>query len=217
MSIVLITILGSLVIPAILACVAYVQWRENHADRGSAKRNAAIRAVVAEENKALIATVTDHTTRFGQMVDHLGRIENLVKDVSTSQRESSDKISKMEVKVDMYWTSLEQLAMNSAKNLHQPDPRRAHIDHLLEAFMEGTLTPEERIELKKILVQIRNVEPNSPPLPFPVYPGEQTAAAILLSTMDIVDPTRMAALGHATHRNHSSTTTTTTTTTNGDS
>lgn len=216
MSLVLITIIGSLVIPAILASIAYFQWRENHADRGNVKRNAAIKAVVDNETRLLNATIQDHTTRLGQLVDHLGRIENLIKDVSTSQRESSDKISKMEVKVDMYWTSLEQLAMNSAKNLHQPDPRRAHVDHLLEAFMEGTLTPAERIELRKVLVQIRNVEPNSPPLDFPVYPGEQAAAAILLSTMDIVDPTRMAALGHSTHRNHGtaeSTTTATTTTT----
>lgn len=200
----LVIVIVPVVVGILAFLVAYVQWRETHADRAGTKLTATIKTVVSAENKPIDDRMQDHTTRITQMGDRLIRIEDMMKDFSTSQRASAEKISKMEVKVDMYWTSFEQAAIGAAKILHQPDPRRAHIDHLLEAFMEGTLTSDERIELKKILVQIRNFEPSQPPMDFPVYPGEQTAAAILLSTMDLVDPNRMAALGHSTHRNHGS-------------
>lgn len=206
-------VIGTIVIPAILAfcaivgfVVAYIQWRENHSDRSNSRLKSTIKQVILDENKNIELQLTDHTSRLTQSGDRLGRIESMLKDMFTEQRSANDKITQMEVKVGLYWSSLEQTAMNAAKTLHQPDPARAHIDKLLEAFMEGTLTTAERIELRKVLVIIRNYEPNgTQQLDFPVHPGEQTAAAILLSTMDLVDPTRMASLGHAEHRNHRST------------
>lgn len=195
------------IVVAVIACcslvVSFVQWRENHSTHMGGKLRETIKTVVQEEIKPVDERVQDHTARFVQSGERLNRIEDLLKDIAGQQRTFADTLAKMGVKVDMYWTSLEALAMNSAKNLHQPDPRRAHVDKLLEAFMEGTLTPEERIELRKTLVTIRNYEPNgTTQLDFPVHPGEQTAAAILLSTMDLVDPVRMASLGHSVHRNH---------------
>lgn len=204
MSAFLIALIGSIVIPLLLGLITYMQWRENHGDRLRSKMDAVIKSVVSDETKPLASSITDHTARLGQLVDHLGRIEGLIKDVSTSQRKTSDEMIEVRTRLTMFGSAVEQLAMNAAKNLHQPNPLRAHVDHLLEAFMEGTLTPEERIELRKVLVKIRNFEPSGEPLEFPVYPGEQTAAAILLSTMDIVAPGRMASMGHAVHRNHSS-------------
>jgi hypothetical protein len=180
--------------------VAYIQWRENHSDRISGKLSHTIKTVVQQENESLKTAIVDHAPRLTQTGDRLNRIEDLLKSISADQRGLTEAQTKMGVKVDMYWTTLEALAMNSAKGLHQPDSRRRHIDSLLESFMEGVLTDSERIELKKILVQIRNYEPGGPELGFPVYPGEHTLAAILLSTMDVVSPAKMAVLGHAAHR-----------------
>ena len=180
--------------------VAYIQWRENHSDRISGKLSHTVKTIIQQESEPIKAAVSDHSVRLTQTGDRLNRIEELLKDIAQDQRQSNDTVTKMGVKVDMYWASLEALAMNSAKGLHQPDPRRQRIDDLLEAFMEGVLTDSERIELKKILVQIRNYEPEGPDLEFPVYPGEHTLAAILLSTIDMVDPARIALLGHAAHR-----------------
>lgn len=202
----LIVAIISVAVVAISVLVAYLQWRENHSDRKVSKLEHVMKEIaqneIKEELGPLATVVNDHTIRMTQNGSRLNRIEDLLKEISSNQRDFADKQSQMGVKVDMYWTTLEQLAMNSAKGLHQPDPRRAHIDHLLEAFMEGTLTPEERLELKKILIQIRNFEPHKPSedIKFPVYPGEQTFATILLSTMDVVDPRKMASMGHASHR-----------------
>lgn len=92
-------------------------------------------------------------------------------------------------------------SMDAAKVLHQPDPLRQPVDDLLEAYMEGTLTAEERIQLKKYLVTIRNYVPGVSPYPgFPIRDGEQYVAASLLRTMDLVNPEIIAAMGHAAHR-----------------
>jgi len=190
----------SLACTIVLAAIAYIQWRENHSDRKGSRFDSRVKTLVQEQFKPLEERLGDHTLRLTQSGDRLNRIETLLKDISTDQRVFADTMAQMGVKVDMYWHTLEALAMNSAKGLHQPDPRRSHIDALLEAFMEGTLTPAERIELKKVLVKIRNYEPGTVQLDFPIHPGEQTYAAILLSTMDLVDPRKIAAMGHAAHR-----------------
>lgn len=150
------------------------------------------------ESEPLKEILYAHTTRLAQDGDRLGRIEAMQKENGDELRSIAEKLAGIDVKVGFYW---EQQAMNAAKQLHQPDPRRAHIDTLLEAFMEGTLTSDERIELKKELVKMRNYEPGQD-LGYPVNAVDPTNAAILLGTMDLVNPQRMAVLGHATHRNH---------------
>lgn len=196
----------SVVVVCFSVAVAYIQYRDNHRTNENHDLHELIREIAQEvatqSNEPLKTLIADHTTRLTQTGDRLNRVEDLMKGNSTDLRSAIDTMNKMGVKVDMYWTTLETLAINAAKGLHQPDPRRARIDHLLEAFMEGTLTAEERIDLKKLLVLIRNYDPGTSHLNFPVYPGEQTAAAILLSTMDVVDPARMATYGHAAHRSH---------------
>lgn len=201
---ILIAVIGS-VVSVLGLLLVYFQWRESHSDRLGSKLTNTVKTIIAAESKPLDDRIADHTLRLGQAGDRLSRIEKALEDILGQNRAMADQMARMGVKVDVYWTTLEALAMNSAKQIHQPDPARAHVDKLLEAFMEGTLTDAERIELRKILVVIRNYEPNgTTPLDFPVHPGEQTAAAILLSTMDLVDPSRMAALGHSAHRNHGS-------------
>lgn len=204
MSVAVIISLIAVILVAFSATVAYVQYRENHRTKIDDSLHDVIREIAKQANEPLQAQLTDHTLRLTQTGDRLNRMESLMVTNGTDLRAAIDTLTKQGVKVDMYWSTLESLAMNAAKGLHQPDPRRARVDHLLEAFMEGTLTDGERIDLKKYLVLIRNYEPGITRLDFPVYPGEQTFATILLSTIDIVDPVRMAAFGHAMHRNHKS-------------
>lgn len=180
--------------------VAQRQYKLNRSQHVDTELHEAIKQVVKEVVEPLKESINSNNAQWSQHGDRLNRVETAVTANSADLRVVTDTLSKMGVKVDMYWNSLEQLAMNAAKGLHQPDPARARVDHLLEAFMEGTLTGDENTELKKLLVKIRNYEASGPPLEFPVHPGEQTFAAILLSTMDLVDPTRMAAMGHTTHR-----------------
>lgn len=200
----------SVALVAFTLIIAYQQWRENHSDRIEGKLGSRIKAIVQTETDPIRTSVIDHTIRLTQAGDRLNRMEELLKEIGTFQRELADSQAKMGVKVDVYWTSI---AMNAAKGLHQPDPLRAHIDQLLESFMEGTLTDSERTELKKLLIKIRNFEPSRDPaenydravrqLGFPVFAGEQTHATILLSTMDLVNPRQLAAMGHAEHRAYS--------------
>jgi hypothetical protein len=196
---IIISVISVVVVCASVA-IAYIQYRENHKTKVDDDLHEVIRQIAHQANEPLQTQLTDHTLRFTQTGDRLNRIEDLIKTNSSDLRSATETMTKMGVKVDMYWSTLEALAMNSAKGLHQPDPRRARVDYLLEAFMEGTLTNGERLELKKFLVQIRNYEPGGPELSFPVYPGEHTLATILLSTIDVVDPAHMAAMGHAAHR-----------------
>lgn len=199
----------SVALVAFTVIIAYIQWRENHSDRVDGKLGSRIKSIVQTETDPIRTSVLDHTIRLTQAGDRLNRMEDILKEIGIAQRQLADHQSEMGVKVDLYWASV---AMNAAKGLHQPDPLRAHIDQLLESFMEGTLTPAERNELKKILVQIRNFEPTVNPqenydrairqLGFPVLPGEQTHATILLSTMDLVDPRLLAVMGHSSHRSH---------------
>lgn len=96
-----------------------------------------------------------------------------------------DQLSALNTKVDPLWRALEQLAINSANVLHHPDPRRAEIDRLLDHFKDDILTPEEELALRRYLVAIKDWEPGQD-LGFPVYQGEPSSAANLLSMLDLV-------------------------------
>lgn len=208
----------SAIILAVVAIVTlgitYLQRRETHGDRLGSKLDNKIKNLIEEQTKPFGTQLGDHTLRFAQNDGRLGRIEDLCKDIAISQRKTADEMIEVKVKQTMYGSALEQLAMNAAKTLHMPDPERRRVDRLLEAFMEGTLSEDERNELRKILVLIRNYEIDHTATPeenrrhaieqfgFPIVPGDQTYAVILLSTMDVVDPRRIASLGHAAHRAH---------------
>lgn len=100
----------------------------------------------------------------------------------------SSKLDVLEAKMDVFWR---QVALDAAKILHQPHPERAMLDHLLDAFTENVLTPDEELALRRELVRIRDWEPGVD-LGYPVRDGEQTAAAILLRTMSHVTSPRGA-------------------------
>lgn len=199
----MISIAISIVLAIVAVTSSYIAWHQyrlNRSDHVDTELRATIRQTASEALEPIRTTLAAHTVQLTQHADRDARTEDSIKQNSVYIRDLTDKMTQMSVKVDMYWTTLEQLAMNAAKGLHQPHPERARLDHLLEAFIEGTLTGDERTELKKLLVLIRNYEPGGPRLEFPVLQGEQTFAAILLSTMDMVDPQHLATMGHSLHR-----------------
>ena len=94
-------------------------------------------------------------------------------------------ITELTTKVEPLWQALVQGALHNAEVLHHPDPERAEIDALLDHFKENTLTGDEELQLRRYLVQIKNWEPGQD-LGFPVYDSEPSAAANLLSMLDLV-------------------------------
>lgn len=97
----------------------------------------------------------------------------------------------VKTQIEVIWRSV---ALDMAKILHKPDPARRHVDVLLEALQNETLTYDEELELRKLLVLIRDWEPGRD-VGFPVTDGEQAAAALLLITMEYAIPHRRNARG----------------------
>ncbi len=164
----------------LIVLVTWLGYRETHRVTVRNRSTEEVRNIVREEIQAFVAKQqelsnrtdavareqTDQTEELHQIADKMGRV--------------LDRLSVMETKIEVFWRSV---AMDAAKIIHSPDPRRAHIDALLDAFMEGEITDKQTNELKEVLEFLRDWEPGKP-VDFPVYPGEQVAASILLRTMD---------------------------------
>lgn len=190
----MLSVLIPVICTVITTLLALAAWWVSRKDRSS--------SVLAKEisghiDQALhpvldrILLVEQHTgteARESARLQTLGMIKEALEPVIEVQ-------TAMKVKVDTLWNNL---AAAMANILHQPDPARRAVDRLLEAFMSGTLTSDERLELRKYLVAIMNWEPGSGPVEvevspgkvtrFPVNQGEQAPAAILLLTMDSASP-----------------------------
>jgi hypothetical protein len=194
------------------ALLAYFAIRRETRKDTAVSGETRIRELARAEDEPLKSLIHDHANRMTQSDERMNNVVRLLNSIDDKQDNMIERLVAVETKMGLYW---ESVAINAAKQLHQPDPLREPVDHLLEAFMEGTLTEDERLKLKKYLVKIRNWETKEnaeddrrlavAQLGFPVIPGEQTAAAILLGTMDLVDPSRIAATGHVLHRNHANT------------
>lgn len=165
-------ILGTVVI-----WLGYRDSRRNNARKQSVEE---IKAIVHEEIKAFVDKQQEQGTRVDGVITRQQETTGDLHELADKMGRVLDRLAVMETKIEVFWRSV---AMDAAKIIHSPDPRRAHIDELLDAFMGGSLTTEQAAELRKILVFLRDWEPGKP-ANFPVYPGEQVAAAILLRTMD---------------------------------
>lgn len=172
----LIYVVASVSTSVILAVIAYLGWRASHTDRRKSSAEELIKHTIhpLKEEIALIRQSSDTRDRLLAT-----ETESLMVRALQPLREDIAVLKSQMSNVQDMW---KQLAFEMAKVLHQPDPLRAHIDRLLEAFMENTLEAQEELELRKYLVDIRNWEPGVD-LGYPVRDGEQTAAAILLKTM----------------------------------
>lgn len=94
-------------------------------------------------------------------------------------------LTELTTKVEPLWQTLVQGAMHNADVLHHPDPERAELDGLIDHFKANTLTREEERLFRRYLYTIKNWEPGQN-VGFPVYESEPSAAANLLSMLDLV-------------------------------
>jgi hypothetical protein len=186
------------------ALLAYYAIRREGRKTSSADTETRVKELARGEQEPLKDRISQNDIRIAQIADSVNRMESVVIKIDENVHDSRERLSSVEA---LQRQHIEQITMSLMKQLHQPDPRRARVDHLLEQYMEGAITESEVKELKKFLVKMRNLEPTEDQveesvrvLGFPVFPGEQTNAAILLGTMDLVDPARLAAYGHSVHR-----------------
>jgi hypothetical protein len=165
--------------------VAY--WRETHSAAVQKKRREEIAAQLA----AAITPVQHDLTELHVKLDALNDSRTLaIKAVVSEGLEPvRDQLAILNTKVEPLWTALINMGINQTNVMHQPDPRRVHVDALLEelqAELRGgpLMSADHFLELQRILAQIKSWEPGQD-LGFPVLPAEPTSAAILLAIMGL--------------------------------
>lgn len=164
---------ASTIAALVAATVAYLGFRENRGDRQAERLKEAIEIGI----QPLVGRVSALEQQGAASAQHL---QDMIKmTVTTALQPLEGRVTVLETKIDLFW---KQVAMDVAKILHQPDPRRSEVDHLLELFMEDALSPDEELQLRKYLVTIRDWEEGKD-VGFPVWPGEQISAAFLLRLM----------------------------------
>jgi hypothetical protein len=168
---ILVAILGAL--GTLLGAFAtYFTWREQHTDRGK---------------QSVIDTVDNRLHPYDL------RLIPLEQGMSHSPADTEAAITRalqpvvikmtdLGTKMDVLWELQLQAAKDAARILHHPEEGRREIDTLLDAFIEDALTPDDEVKLRKFLITIRDWEPGED-VGFPVYQGEQMAAAAILRTM----------------------------------
>lgn len=159
--------------------VAVSAWWYSRSDRVNKTRTDRITRHIDEALRPIVERMTVFEQRIGPDAKEHDRL-TMKGMIVESLEPVREQVTSMSVKVETLWANL---AVSMAQILHQPDPARAHVDVLLEAFMNGTLTSDERVELRKHLITIKSWEEGKPS-DYPIIPGEQTAAAILLALMD---------------------------------
>lgn len=164
----------------IAVVVAVLAHRMNKNVQSSADREKAVTTAIGIELKPFETKLAEIGTVLSGITTSLTHQSGEIEKGSTRIGSLMDRTAVLETKVELWWKAI---ANDAAKILHQPDPRRAHIDTLLEAFMSGRLTGDQETELRGYLRIIRDYEPGQV-TDFPVRDGEQMPASILLSTME---------------------------------
>ncbi len=162
-------------------------WRETYGTRVRNKRNTEIDSRVKEAVNPLQADLAGIHIKLDGLADHQAdKVTNAVREALEPVR---DQLAILNTKVEPLWTALINMGLNQVNVLHQPDPRRAHIDRLLEALQDelnghGRMPASDYLKLRDYLTQIKSWEPGQD-LGFPVLPAEPTSAAILLAIMGL--------------------------------
>lgn len=112
-------------------------------------------------------------------------IEKQMSPIGVALGKADTRMAVLETKVDMLWVNLQK---DMAKGIHSPDPRRAHIDYLMDKIIqEEPMSQAEIDETKRILHTMIEYEAGHSPDPgFPIKDGDQVFAAFLLRSFDVV-------------------------------
>jgi hypothetical protein len=177
----LLTVLVS-VVGAAGAAAAVMTYFMSRGTLHEGKQRKATQELVHGEIEPLLMHGTSVDGQITTLAAQLSQLSADIAKLHDRQGAVIDRITVLETKMEVFWKNV---ALDVARVLHSPNPERAHVDELLEAFMEDNLSPAERHDLRRLLVEIRDYH-HGDPSDFPIYPGDQVAAAILLQTMDLV-------------------------------
>ena len=162
-------------------------WRESRGESTRGKRAAEVKAIV---DAALAPVQLDLQGLHAKLDSDASRTTLVIRAVMSESLEPiRDQLSTLNTKVEPLWTALINMGINQTNVLHQPDPRRAEVDALLEELqdelMNGHLMSQpDFTRLREFLNKIKSWEPGQE-IGFPVLPAEPTSAAILLSVMGL--------------------------------
>jgi hypothetical protein len=158
---------------------AILGYLDTRGDRRMSRRKEAIAQAVAEQLKPITDAQTHMDGTLATLSGDFRRMAGSVDKNSTAFAALSDRITVLETKMEVFWRNV---GVELARVLHSPNPAREHVDKLLEEYMDGHLAGDRRQELAGILQYIRDWHQGDPS-DFPIYAGDQVAAAILLQTM----------------------------------
>lgn len=151
-----------------------------------------IRELARDEDAPLKDLLYSHSTRLAQDGDTLSRLTTVLDKIDDSLDNAKERLARVEANQNQITESIVTQLM---KMMQQPHPERQRLDYLFQAYMDNAITEDEYLELKKLLVEIRNWLPGKS-IGFPVQPWEPTAAALLLGTMDQTNPQSIASMQH---------------------
>jgi hypothetical protein len=173
---------GGVIVALASLILTFLAYRERRRATVASSGDEHIRQLIKDALSEVTLKHSELTAELKRVAEQQQQIAGDLRDLHKRIGAVLDRVAVLETKTEVFWRAV---AMDAAKIIHSPDPRRAHIDALLESFMNGRLTHDQESELRDILAVIRDYEPGVSHLTFPVYPGEQIAAAILLRTLDV--------------------------------
>jgi hypothetical protein len=162
-------------------------WLETRTQGARDRRAKALKTDIAAALQPIQTDITALHTRWE------GEQERMAVAVKIAIAESLEpvrgQLAVLNTKVEPLWTALINMGINQANVLHQPDPRRADVDKLLEELQTELrggreMTADHFLRLQHYLILIRQWEPGTD-IGFPVLPAEPTSAAILLAIMGL--------------------------------
>src|ERR1700722_309205 len=158
---------------------SFMYWRETHSDRTKVK------AEIRIQNALHPFDVRIHDLEASDA--------HLAETVKAAMHETlgpvRDQLAVLNTKIEPLWTALINMGINQTNVLHQPDPRRAEVDGLMEKLQEELrgghlMSAKDFARTRHFLELIKTYEPGQE-LGFPVLPAEPTSAAILLAIMGL--------------------------------
>jgi hypothetical protein len=162
-------------------------WLETHAASFRERRTKEAKNVVIETVAPLKVELTELQAKVA--ADRIHHADMIASELGKALVPVRDQLAILNTKVEPLWTALINMGINQTNVLHQPDPRRAHVDALLEKLqveLRGgeLMSADDFVRLRGYLELIKTWEPGQD-IGFPVLPAEPTSAAILLSVMGL--------------------------------
>jgi hypothetical protein len=162
-------------------------WLETHTVGRSERRNKAVKTIVDEQIEPVKQEVQQLQIKVESDVSHSRTTMKQL--LSEALEPVHHQLSVLNTQMEPLWRQVINNGLNQIDVLHQPDPRRARVDALLEKlraeFKGGPLmTDAEVAELRVYLKKIQTWEPGQD-VGFPVLPSEPSSAGQLLSIMEL--------------------------------